>query len=192
MAVSEWTAIVDSPHCAACEALFAVGRPAARSRSEWQPADNAPTVMRENLAPMGRAEIRFVDFWRFFAAFGPAGAVMRKIDALLEVATEGAPWLYFGGSPSTWTGGFALFDCDEPNALVVTNGCSSERIWNLPTVPATEPYVEDGAGRRYPTWREYFAEFPVGRSFHALPVPRRAAGRRPEGRGRRAAGGTGG
>lgn len=165
IAVQEWTEIIDSEHemMMTCAAGYFVGKAAARYRHPQQTSQNAFEVLRAILTPQDQMEISYADFFRFLAMFGPPQTLMLKIHALLEVATADTPWLYFGLSPEiddTTVAG--LFDSSEPNALCIHNGGDTEKVWNLPLVPAGEEYVEDKDGRKYSSWGDYFREHPVG------------------------------
>jgi hypothetical protein len=94
--------------------------------------------------------------------FGPADTLMLKIHSLLEVATTGTPWLYFGTIPGAEPSVFGAFDQDEPNALVIWKGTREiDRIWNLPIVPFGGAFVIDRNDHKYPSWQDYFTQHPV-------------------------------
>ena len=165
MVAQEWTELVGSDHDLVCAASYVVGRAATRYKQPKQPQQNAFDVLRAILAPQDKMEITFPDFFRFMAMFGPADTVMLKIHSLLEVATAGNPWLYFGITPGIEeTGMYAYFDEAEPNALVIHDGKGNEKVWNLPLVSARDDfhYIEDKDGRKYGSWIEYFREHPPG------------------------------
>ena len=164
MVLQEWTVVLGSDEMITCDARFFVGRAAQRYKQPKQPLKNAFDVLTAILAPQDKMEISYGDFFRFMAMFGPAETVMLKIHSLLEVATAGTPWLYFGITPTVEDGGvFGFFDDAEANALVIHDGKGGDRVWNLPFVPAGEiyQYVEDKEGRKYTSWKEYFRDYPV-------------------------------
>lgn len=167
MILQEWQQITDSASVTSCAASYFIGRAANRYRQEKQTHRNAFDVLKAILAPLDVTEIKYSDFFRFMAMFGPGETVMLKIHSLLEIATRDVPWLYFGLAPSLDEAGvFGYFDVNEPNALILRQGQSVEKIWNLPLVPAQEgcQYIEDAAGKKYGSWQEYFGEHPVSYS----------------------------
>ncbi|OHT07139.1 39 kDa initiator binding protein [Tritrichomonas foetus] len=134
----------------------------ARYKENEQPTHNAFDVLKAIFAPQGTDTVKFSDFYRFMAMFGPAKTVMLKIHSLLEVATAGTPWLYFGLLPSAdFDDFYGHFDENEPNCLVLhKNDGTTTQIWNLPLSTSDEQYVIDDNCVKYASWQQYFAEHP--------------------------------
>lgn len=165
MILQEWQLLTESPALASCAASYFIGRAANRYRAEKQSFQNAFDVLKAILAPLDVSEIKFSDFFRFMAMFGPPGdSVMLKIHSLLEVATQDVPWLYFGLTPSLDEPGvYGYFDNNEPNALIFHQGQTIDKVWNLPLVPSQDgcQYIEDSQGKKYGSWQEYFQDHPI-------------------------------
>ena len=144
-------------------ANFFISKVASKYKQPQQEKANAYDVMKAIFAPHSTESIKFSAFYRFLAMFGPAETVMLKIHSLLEVATAGTPWLYFGLLPSSdFNGFYGHFDENEPNCLVLHNKDGTlTHVYNLPLVPSGESYIVNTQGTKYDSWEHYFQENPV-------------------------------
>jgi hypothetical protein len=163
LCISEWSTICNSVEVISVSTDFFVSTAAQRYRQPNQPFQNAFDVLRAIIAPQDAIDVKYWDFFRFMAQFGPPETVMLKIHSILEVTATGHPWLYFGLVPGneeqmSW----AAFDPREVNCLVIYNGRgNTDTVWNLPLVLFGDEFLIDKDGRRYSSWQAYFQDHPA-------------------------------
>jgi hypothetical protein len=135
---------------------------AGRFRQPEQPIGNAADVVRAIVPVTADGRITIGAFARFLAMFGPAPTIMIKIAGLLTSSEKHGQWLSLqpvdqAAQPQL----SGMFDDKEPNCLVLRAlGKPAVRVWNLPLVEASDPYVTDERGRLWRGWEVYFKENP--------------------------------
>ena len=168
-----WHEIVpDIPPDAPCPAERLVEACARHFKLSEQPLKNAEDVMKAILLPSDQAMLTFAQFGKIMAMFGPQKTMMQKIRSLLTCSNSSGQWLAFERSdPSSSPSGIAgTFDDHEPNCLVIRQMKGPPiRVWNMPLVDTSEPYVVDEHGERYESWDEYFRRNPLVRDDFGLP-----------------------
>ncbi|EAY12654.1 39 kDa initiator binding protein, putative [Trichomonas vaginalis G3] len=157
-AINIWQQIVEVIGIDSVRSEFFILKLAKRYNLHGQSFENSLSVIKSILAPTNAPLITFLDFYKFYLAFGPEPTIMIKIHSLLEVAVNDKPWLYFGYLPDEIkkvSENFAYFDTEnEPNCLVIVWNGMTHKGYNLPNVSSDSSYVVAEAGT-FKSWTDY-------------------------------------
>lgn len=160
-ALKEWIEIIGTDYTDKIGSSFFIPQVAKRYCAPKQPYQNAFEVLLAIFAPQDTNYIRFADFYKFFAFFGPSETIMFKIASLLEVATSGTHWMYFGLVPSN-VSVYGQIDENESNCLVIHGPNNTvTKVWNNPTKTSNENYIIDQNNQEYESWIQYFQIHPL-------------------------------
>ncbi|KAH0789047.1 39 kDa initiator binding protein [Histomonas meleagridis] len=162
-ALKEWIEIIESDTFSyQASTTYFVPQAAKRYCAPRQSYQNSFEVLMAIFAPQETSFIRFDDFYRIYAFFGPADTLMLKIASLLECATTGTHWLYFGQLPTNNVTVYGHIDEVESNCLVIheANG-NVTKVWNDPFKDSNSDYLIDQNDNRYSSWEQYFRVHPI-------------------------------
>lgn len=160
-ALKEWIEVLGSDFTDKIDTSFFIPQIAKRYCAPKQPYQNAFEVLLAIFAPQDTSYVRFIDFYKFYAFFGPSETIMLKIASLLEVATSGTHWMYFGLVPNN-VSIYGHIDDNESNCLVIHGPNNTvTKIWNNPTKNSNENYIIDQNDQEYESWVQYFQIHPI-------------------------------
>ena len=107
-------------------------------------------------------QINFTHFQKFMSLFGPEKTVMDKLQSLLNTSKSYGTWLSFNSNQIVSTKRFVGYiDSKDANAVVITKGGLTTKIWNLPLLDSSKDYLIDESCRLYHSWSDYFTEHPL-------------------------------
>ena len=155
-----WQEIVESHSIQNVSFSFFMTKEAKRLQLPNQSFDNSYSIISSILSPNDISTIKFIDFYKFMAMFGPENTSMNKISSLLDSSYFSGKWLYFGyqiEEIQKYTNLFALFDENEPNCLLFHTPEKIYRVYNLPDIDSNQNYIIDENGIIYKDWISYFS-----------------------------------